>query len=127
MRKFATIRRLITWTATNCRAAICANGCVVFSIFDRLAAAKENAPKPLEGFGALAAKIFGAEPTGPVDQRFKVLLMVGMKNAKRKIMKATQKDTHPSSFTLCSAIFLAPLMRPRPAQPFLHYPRDFAR
>jgi hypothetical protein len=34
-----------------------------------------------------------------VDQRFNDRFTVGMKNAKRKMIKATQKDTHPSSFT----------------------------
>jgi hypothetical protein len=34
-----------------------------------------------------------------VDQRFNDRFTVGMKNAKRKMIKATQKDIHPSSFT----------------------------
>ena len=34
-----------------------------------------------------------------IDQRFNDRFTVGMKNAKRKMIKATQKDTHPSSFT----------------------------
>jgi hypothetical protein len=45
----------------------------------------------------------------PADrQRFSDLFTVGMKIAKRKMMKPTQAATHPSSFTLCNAIVFPP-------------------
>jgi hypothetical protein len=62
-------------------------------------AATQNAPEPDLAPGRLLESLCGARLSA-IDQRFSDRFTVGMKIAKRKMIKAIQKDTHPSSFTL---------------------------
>jgi hypothetical protein len=60
-------------------------------------AGKRGVPEPLDSGTQFLSS---SGPKARRDQRFRARLTVGMKTAKRKMMKAIQKATHPNSFTL---------------------------